>query len=72
MSKRLITLIVMAGTGLLSLVIIFMIYSADKANKKSHKILEEFKIVDGNLKRSNRVTDSFNKGTGAFDSVLQK
>jgi hypothetical protein len=69
MHKGLIALIVVAGICLAILSAIVMKQSAEKAQQKSKKILEDFKTVDKDLQRSTNVIDSANKIL--YDSLLQ-
>jgi hypothetical protein len=61
MHKGLIALIVVASICLALLSIILMKQSAEKAHQKRDKILEDFKMVEKDLKRSTIVIDSANK-----------
>jgi hypothetical protein len=69
MHKGLIALIVVASICLALLSIILMKQSAEKAQKKSDKILEDFKTVEKDLQRSTIVIDSANKIL--YDSLLK-
>jgi hypothetical protein len=61
MHKGLIALIVVSGIRLALLSIILMKQSGEKAHQKSDKILEDFKTIEKDLKRSTIVIDSANK-----------
>ena len=54
--------------AVVSIVIIFMKQSAAVAHKKSNEIMEQFKTIDRDLKKTDTRLDSLNK-TG-FDSLI--
>ena len=71
MSKGLIAFIVVAGISSIAMLIMFLKSSADEAHKKSDAIVEEFKRVNEDLKKSNAaIIDSANKEL--FDSLAAK
>jgi hypothetical protein len=61
MPKGLIALIIVASICLALLSVIVMKQSAEEAQQKSNKILEDFKTVDKDLQRSTIAIDSANK-----------
>ena len=72
MHKGLIILIAVTAISTMVIFVAFMTKSADKANEVSNSLLQEFKTVEKDLKKSTTVIDSLSRAVGAFDSVLQK
>ena len=70
MHKGLIAFIVVASIGFATMLIILMKHSAIEAKHKSDKILEDFKTVDRDLKKSAIVIDSANNNL--IDSFTKK
>jgi len=70
MSKGLIAFIVVASIGTIAMLIMFLKRSADEAHKKSDAIVEEFKRVEEDLKRSTTAIDSSTKAL--IDSLAAK
>ncbi len=70
MHKGLIAFIVVASIGFATMLILFMKQSAIEANQKSNKILEDFKTVDRDLKKSAIAIDSVNNTL--IDSFTKK
>ena len=68
MRKGLIAFIAVVFIAVVSIVIIFMKQSAAVAHKKSNEIMEQFKTIDRDLKKTDTRLDSLNK-TG-FDSLI--
>ena len=72
MHKGLIVFIAVTAISTVVIFVAFMTKSADKANEVSNSLLQEFKTVEKDLKKSTTVIDSLNRAVGVFDSVLQK
>jgi hypothetical protein len=69
MSKRLTIFIAVACIAIVSIVVIFMKWSAGIAQKKSDGIMEQFKTVDWDLQKTNEGLDSLNRITS--DSLIK-
>ena len=69
MRKGLIAFIAVVFIAVVSIVIIFMKQSAVVARKKSNEIMEQFKTIDRDLKKTDTRLDSLNK-TG-FDTLIK-
>ena len=69
MRKGLIAFIAVVFIAVVSMVIILMKQSAVVARKKSNEIMEQFKTIDRDLKKTDTRLDSLNK-TG-FDSLIK-
>ena len=64
-----IAFIAVVFVAVVSIVIIFMKQSAAVARKKSNEIMEQFKTIDRDLKKTDTRIDSLNK-TG-FDTLIK-
>ena len=69
MRKGLIAFIAVFFIAVVSMVIIFMKQSAVVAHKRSNEIMEQFKTIDRDLKKTDTRIDSLNK-TG-FDTLIK-
>ena len=69
MRKGLIAFIAVVFIAVVSMVIILMKQSAAVARKKSNEIMEQFKTIDRDLKKTDTRIDSLNK-TG-FDTLIK-
>jgi len=69
MSKRLITIIVVACIAVMGMLVLFMKRSADIARYRSDRIMEQFKSVDSILHKTDKGLDSLNKMH--FDSLIK-
>ena len=69
MRKGLIAFIAVVFIAVVSMVIILMKQSAVVARKKSNEIMEQFKTIDRDLKKTDTGIDSLNK-TG-FDTLIK-
>ena len=69
MRKGLIAFIAVVFIAVVSMVIILMKQSAVVARKKSNEIMEQFKTIDRDLKKTDTRLDSLNK-TG-FDTLIK-